>query len=97
MVDFIIKIIVSLLCVVITYYLVPYLKDKKLYSAVVIAVRAAEQIYYESGKGKEKFEYVKTWVQKKFKISDEDLKNIIESTVFEMNKLKESVTNASDS
>ena len=88
MVDFIIKIIVSLLCVVITYYLVPYLKDKKLYRTVVIAVRAAEQIYYESGKGKEKFEYVKTWVQKKFKISDEDLKNIIESAVYELKKDK---------
>lgn len=93
MADFIIKIIIPLLCAIITYYLIPYLKEKKLYDTVVIAVRAAEQIYNQSGKGKEKFEYVKAWVQKKFKISDDDLKNIIESAVYEMNRLKGNVTN----
>ena len=87
MVDFIIKIIIPLLCMVITYYLIPYLKEKKLYNAVVIAVQAAEQIYSGSGRGKLKFEYVKEWIKGKFNVSDEDLKNIIESAVFELNKL----------
>lgn len=88
MVEFIIKIIVPLLCTILTVYIIPMLKQKKLYDAVVIAVKAAEQIYTQSGRGQEKFEYVKEWVKSKFKVSDEDLKNIIESTVYELNKTK---------
>lgn len=88
MVDFIIKIIIPLLGTILTFYIIPILKEKKLYSAVVIAVNAAEQIFRESGKGAEKFAYVSEWIKKKFKISDEDLKNIIESAVYEINKTK---------
>jgi hypothetical protein len=88
MVEFIIKIVIPLLCTILTVYVIPLLKQKKLYDAVVIAVNAAEQIYTQSGMGKEKFEYVKEWIKKKFKVSDEDLKNIIESAVYELNKSK---------
>lgn len=77
--------IVSLGLTALTLYVIPYLKEKKLYDAVAIAVRAAEQIYRETGMGKAKFAHVKEWIQKKFKISDEDLKNIIESAVYELN------------
>lgn len=86
MADLIIKIIIPLICAILTIYIIPFLKEKRIYSSVVIAVRAAEQIYKESGKGTEKFEYVKTWIKSKFNLSDEDLKNIIESAVFELNK-----------
>lgn len=51
---------------------------------VQIAVYAAEQIYNESGQGKEKYKYVSEWISQKFNISKKDLKNIIESAVFEM-------------
>lgn len=88
MVEFIIKIIIPALCTILTVYIIPLLKQKKLYDAVVIAVNAAEQIYNQNGMGKEKFEYVKEWIKKKFKVSDEDLKNIIESAVYELNKTK---------
>ena len=88
MVEFIIKIIIPLLCMVLTIYIVPILKEKNIYSAVVIAVQAAEQIYRETGMGREKFAYVKEWIKKKFNISDADLKNMIESAVYEMNKGK---------
>lgn len=87
MVELITKIIIPLLCTVLTIYVIPLLKEKKLYDYVVIAVQAAEQIF-EHGKNTEKFRYVKEWVQKKFKISDEDLKNIIESAVYELKKDK---------
>jgi hypothetical protein len=89
MVEFIIKIVIPLLCTILTVYVIPLLKQKKLYDAVVIAVNAAEQIYNQSGMGEKKFEYVKEWIKKKFKVSDEDLKNIIESAVYELNKHKE--------
>ena len=86
MIELIIKVIVPLLCTILTVYVIPILKEKKLYNAVVIAVQAAEQIYNETGMGKEKFAYVKDLIKKKFKITDEDLKNIIESAVYELNK-----------
>lgn len=53
-----------------------------------MAVKAAEQIYGDIGMVKEKFAYVKAWVQEKFDISDTELKNIIESAVYELNKVK---------
>lgn len=73
---------------IITYYAIPFLKDKKLYQCVCIAVKAAEQIYKETGMGKQKFNYVKEWIKSKFEVADEDLKNIIESAVYEMNLKK---------
>lgn len=85
MVDFIVKIIIPLLCTVLTVYIIPYFKDKKIYDSVKIAVQAAEQIFKESGMGTEKFIYVKEWITTKFKITDDDLKNIIESAVYELN------------
>lgn len=88
MVEFIIKIVIPVLCTILTVYIIPILKEKKLYNAVVIAVNAAEQIYKDSGMGKDKFNYVKEWIKKKFDVSDEDLKNIIESAVYELNKGK---------
>lgn len=88
MVDVIIKLIIPLLCTVITAYIIPYLKEKKLYNAVKTAVQAAEQIYKESGMGEQKFEYVKSWLNEKFSISADDLKKFIESAVYELNKNK---------
>lgn len=88
MVEFILKIIIPLLCTILTVYIIPILKEKNLYNSVVIAVNAAEQMFNESGKGKEKFEYVKEWVKSKFNINDEDLKNIIESAVYQLNSNK---------
>ena len=88
MVEFVIKIIIPLMCAILTVYIIPILKEKKLYDTVVIAVNAAEQIFNESGMGKEKFTYVSELIKKKFHISDEDLKNIIESAVYELNKNK---------
>ena len=70
------------------YYIIPFLKDKKLYDAVVIAVKAAEQIYKTSGMGKTKFIYVQNRIKKTFNVKDDDLKNIIESVVYELNKNK---------
>ena len=90
-VEIIVKFIIPLLGAIITYYVVPLLKEKKLYDYVEIGVKAAEQIF-GSKMGEQKFEYVKEWVKGKFNVSDEDLKNIIEAIVYEMNKDKKTET-----
>ena len=69
---------------VLACYIIPYLKKHKLYEAVKTAVQAAEQIYNAEGMGAVKFRSVKDWVKTKFNVSDEDLKNIIESAVYEL-------------
>lgn len=84
----ILECIIVMLFAFVAYYGIPFLKDKKLYDTVVIAVQAAEQIFSGSGMGKEKFAYVKEWVQDTFDVDDADLKNIIESAVYELNKGK---------
>ena len=68
------------------FYLIKTYRDDNVIKWVKMAVSAAEQIYKGNGRGKEKFAYVEKWISEKFKISPEDLKNIIESAVFEMNK-----------
>lgn len=83
-IDIIIQFIIPALGAIVTYYIVPLLKEKNLYRYVTIGVYAAEQLYGE-GKGTEKFEYVKNWIKDKFKVTDDDLKNIIEAVVLEMN------------
>lgn len=88
MINLILGYIVPLILLVLSFYLIKNYRDERVVKWVKIAVKAAEQIYNESGKGKEKFEYVKKWIADKFKISEADLKNLIESAVYEINKEK---------
>mgnify|MGYP002519975224 CR=1 FL=1 len=77
--------IIPFVLLIVAGYLILNYRNDNVIKWVKIAVKAAEQIYKESGKGKEKFEYVSKWISEKFKIPEEDLKNIIESAVFELN------------
>ena len=88
MIDLILGIITPFILLIAAGYLMLNYRDDNVMKWVTIAVKAAEQIYKESGKGKEKFEYVSKWITEKFKIPEEDLKNLIESAVFELNKDK---------
>ena len=61
---------------------------------VDIAVKAAEQIYNQNGQGDLKKKYVLQYLKDKgVKISEEDLNNMLESSVFEINKWKEELKN----
>ena len=82
-VDIILGGIVPLILLVVAGYLFKIFRDDNVIKWVNVAVRAAEQIY-DSGMGKEKFAYVVEWISNKFKISEADLKNIIESAVYEL-------------
>ena len=88
-VDIILGGILPLMLLVVAGYLIKTFRDNNVVKWVNIAVRAAEQIYTASGLGKEKFEYVAEWISKKFNISKADLKNLIESAVYELNEDKQ--------
>ena len=88
MVDLILGVVTPFVLFVIGFYLMKRFRNDNIMKYVTIAVKAAEQIFNASGQGKEKFAYVVKWITEKFKISEEDLKNPIESAVYELNKDK---------
>lgn len=77
-------VILPLILIFIAAYLFFTYRDEKVLKWIGFAVKAAEQIYSAPGQGKEKFEYVANWISSRFKIPKEDLKNLIESAVYEL-------------
>ena len=92
----ILEAVVSLIAVVITVIVIPYIKSKntvekqqEISSWVKIAVSAAEQIYKGIGRGEEKKEYVLNWLAEKgIKIDANELDAMIESAVYELSNPK---------
>ena len=80
--------ILPLVLLVVSGYLIKVYRSDEIIKWVKVAVKAAEQIYAGSGLGKEKFAYVAEWISKKFKISEADLKNLIEGAVYELNNIE---------
>lgn len=78
--------VVPFILLIVAGYLIKNYRDDNVVKWVKIAVKAAEQIFNEKGKGAEKLEYVKSWISDKFKIPESDLTNLIESAVYEINK-----------
>lgn len=97
----IIKSILAVLSIVLTYYIVPWLKsmydtttDEKFKEFVNRAVRAAEQTFKEEKSGPKKKEYVmrcaKKWLSDNgLDLPDEALNALIESLVYDLNSAKE--------
>lgn len=86
-VNIILGYIVPFILFVVGFYFIKTCRNEEVVRWVKIAVKAAEQIYKESGQGEEKFAYVYEWISNKFRISEEELRNIIESTVYELNNI----------
>lgn len=85
--------VIGLLSVVVTSVVVPLLKKKlgseklaELQIWVEIAVHAAEQIFSDTGMGKQKKEYVLEFLREKgFDVDDKAIENAIEAAVYDMN------------
>lgn len=90
----IIEALIGILVAVITTFIIPWIKEKidteryeKAKNAVVIAVKAAEQIYRETGLGKEKKAYVVNFLREKGFVFDEEyIDAMIEAAVLELQK-----------
>lgn len=91
-----ISLVITIIMILITYYLVPYLKKKlgkekfdEVYSWVSIAVNAAEQIFDEPGLGEKKKDYVLKFLQDRgINLTYQELDALIEAVVYEINKNK---------
>lgn len=88
MIDLILELALTVISLLASKYIIPWLKEKRMFQAAIIAVEAAEQIFTETDMGKEKFEQAKTWLLTKFKISEEEAKKLIEAAVYNINKEK---------
>lgn len=92
-IEIIIKIVIPIIGAIITYLIVPFLREKTTKEQrgniefwVRIAVNAAEQIYKEKGHGKQKKEYVLDFLSSKnINISEQQLDLLIEAAVYELN------------
>lgn len=77
-------VVLSVVSILITGALIPYLKSKGL------QVKAAEQIYKKSGQGQLKKQYVLMRLNEQgIKISKKELGDMIEASVLELNRWKE--------
>jgi len=96
-IDVIVKVIIPILGAIITYLIVPFIKQKttkeqreNIYFWVKVAVQAAEMIYKEKGQGELKKEYVVDFLTSKgIKITIEELDVLIEAAVKELNIIQE--------
>lgn len=95
----ILKIIFAICSVLITVYLVPYIKAKlsdakyeNLLAVVDTAVRAAEQVFHKGEKKgpikkAEVLKFMHEWLEKnKIKITEEQLSQLIECCVWDLNQ-----------
>ena len=82
-IDILLGAVIPFILLIVTGYLILTHRSDEVMMWVKIAVKAAEQIF-EHGDNKAKFDYVTSYISKKFKISPEDLENLIESAVYEL-------------
>ena len=89
----IVNAVIALIAAIITTFLIPWIKSKidaaklaQIVEWVGIAVRAAEQIYNESGMGEKKKQYVLDFLADKgFTIDPNSINAMIEAAVKELN------------
>ena len=96
----VILIVIPVLGAIVTYFVVPFLKSKignekfaQYKEWAILAVKAAEMIWVETGHGADKKAYVVDFLNKLFNknkvvITEEQLEVLIESAVQELNKNK---------
>lgn len=96
--DIVIKLVVSVCAILLTMYVIPYLRTKvldskwqKVLDIVEELVLAAEQIMKEPGSGEEKkkmvMEFTSKWLKERgIEISEEELDKLVEAAVRKMNE-----------
>lgn len=88
MIDFIIEIILPVVSLLVSIYIIPWLKEKRVYEFVRSVVKATEQLS-KTLNIDDKFKYAAEAIKRKFNLSDEDMKRLIEAAVFEISKQKD--------
>ena len=89
MTELILELVLTIISLIASKYIIPWLKEKRMMSSAKIIVQAAEQIFTESKAGKEKMAQALTWFCKKFKVSEDEAKKFLEAAVYKMKQKQE--------
>ena len=81
-IEIITEFLIPLILAVITYQIVPILKDKRAYNIAVTACKAAEQLW-NSGviQNSERYKKAEELIKSKLKLSDAEIQMLIEAVV----------------
>ena len=88
------EVVIPLLGIVITAYLVPWIRAKRQTELAQNCVRAAEQIF-GGGKGTEKYAYAEELLIKAG-VAETDAKRLIDAAVYEMNAFRKALEGGTD-
>lgn len=81
-IEIVAEFLIPLILAVITYQIIPMLKDKRAYSVAVWACTAVEQLWKSGAiQGTERYKKAKEMIQSKLKLSDEEIQMLIEAVV----------------
>ena len=89
-VEIISQIVLPILGLIITTFLVPWLRENHLSKYALLAVQAAEQMF-GGGTGKEKCTYASGLLVNRFHLSDNEAKRLIESAVYQLGQVHASL------
>ena len=81
-VEIIAQYLIPLILAVITYQLIPVIRDKRAYSIAVWACAAAEQLWKSGAiQNSDRYKKAHDMIKKKLKLSDEEIQMLIEAVV----------------
>ena len=81
-VEIIAQYLIPLILAVITYQIIPMLRDKRAYSIAVWACKASEQLWKSGAMQKsDRYKKAHDMIKKKLKLSDEEIQMLIEAVV----------------
>ena len=82
--EIITELVMPILCTLVTVFVLPMIRDKRIKGMAEELVAAAEQIY-PAGSGPDKYAYVRRQLVKLFGLSDEKAQIYIEAAVYALN------------
>lgn len=81
-IEIVAEFLIPLILAVITYQIIPMLKDKRAYSIAVWACTAVEQLWKSGAiQDTERYKKAKEMIQSKLKLSDEETQMLIEAVI----------------
>lgn len=89
-VSLIAELILPALCALLTAFVVPLLRESRVFSFVKAAVEAAEQIFGD-GFGEQKYGYVRKLLTERFAVTGTEAERLIEAAVYELRRLGDAV------
>ena len=80
------QIVLPIVGLIVSTFLVPWLRENHMSKYALLAVQAAEQMF-GGGTGKDKYAYASGLLVSKFHLSEKEAKRLIESAVYQLGQM----------